>query len=119
MEKKITCIICPAGCLITACGRDGKVDISGNGCEKGEAYAVKEYLAPERMVTSLIMNKKGIPVPVKTQIPVPKERIYDVLRAMRDTVIDCGVKIGDTVITDVCGLGVNIVATANIPLADK
>ena len=37
----------------------------------------------------------------------------------RDTVITKSVSIGDVIITDVCGLGVDIVATANIQCIDK
>ena len=119
MEKKITCITCPAGCTMTASLCGGQVNISGNGCDKGKEYGINEFLHPERMVTSLIMNTNGEPVPVKTRVSVPKDRIFDVLRAMRDTVITKSVGIGDVIITDVCGLGVDIVATANIQCIDK
>ena len=106
--------MCPAGCSLLVIENEEEICVSGNGCDKGREYGKKEYLNPERMVTSLIMNKNGRPVPVKTAAYVPKGRIYDVLTAMRDTVITRSVKIGDVVIADLCGLGVNVVATANV-----
>jgi CxxC motif-containing protein len=42
-------------------------------------------------------------VSVKTQTPVAKERMFEVMAALRQITVNAPVNIGDTVIDDVCG----------------
>lgn len=81
-----TCICCPLGCrLEVSFGEDGQVEVEGNTCARGAAYAVEEATAPSRMVTGLAQVEGRLePVSVKTASPVPKERMADVLAALRD-----------------------------------
>ncbi|MBO6167825.1 MAG: DUF1667 domain-containing protein [Kiritimatiellae bacterium] len=112
---KMICINCPRGCEMEVC-RDGEnVVVTGNGCAKGEAYAKSELVNPTRMVTGLVriagMRK---PLPVKTRTAIPKPKIDAVLFAMHQTTIQLPVKIGDVIIPDAAGTGVDVVATANM-----
>ena len=45
---------------------------------------------------------------------IPKGKIFDVVKALKDVEIPAPVKIGDVVIADVAGTGVDIVATKNV-----
>ena len=54
------------------------------------------------------------PLPVKTKGPVAKGKISDVLFAMHQATVQLPVKIGDVVVADVAGTGVDLVATANM-----
>ena len=94
---------------------DGAVSVSGNACPRGEDYGRSEIVNPTRMVTGLVriagMRK---PLPVKTRTAVPKGKIDDVLFAMHQTTVQLPVRIGDVIMPDVAGTGVDLVATANM-----
>ena len=54
MNKKITCIQCPAGCFLDVEVENNKVIIvQGNKCVKGEEYAKDEIENPVRLLTFL------------------------------------------------------------------
>ena len=52
-------------------------------------------------------------VPVKTSSPIPKEKIFECMTEINKVTLKAPVSIGDVVIEDVLGTGVNIVATNN------
>ena len=96
-------------------GADGEVSVAGNACPRGAAYAKSEMLSPARMVTGLVrVAWMRRPLPVKTASPVPKGKIPEVLVAMRQATVKLPVKIGDVVVADVAGTGVDLVATSNM-----
>ena len=112
---KMICINCPKGCEMDVTVTDGKVSVTGNSCPKGETYAKAEVTNPTRMVTGLVrvagMRK---PLPVKTKVAIPKTKIDAVLFALHQATVQLPVKIGDVIIPDVAGTGVDVVATANM-----
>ncbi len=119
MDSQLICIGCPMGCLITAKKKeDGSLDITGNTCPKGEAYARSEMTAPVRMVTSFVYLQGGKDkvVPVKTAGEIPKEKIAACMEEVRNTIVKAPVKTGDVLIANVAGTGIDIIATGN---ADK
>lgn len=59
-----------------------------------------------------MVTKNGVPVPVKTDNPIPKEHIFDCMKIINGTKISAPIKIGDILIEDV--FGANIVATADL-----
>ena len=68
--KKLTCIVCPLGCEITAHMDGHKIaELSGQGCKRGEAYARTELLDPRRMLTTTMRVAGGGLVPVKSVKP--------------------------------------------------
>lgn len=118
MEKRnLTCIGCPMGCAIEVemNGRE-VVSITGNTCKKGAEYAAKEVTDPTRIVTSTVRVKDGsMPVvSVKTAQDIPKGKIFACVGALRDVCVKAPVKIGDVVLENVAGTGVNVIATANV-----
>ena len=112
---KLICINCPKGCEMEVGVAGDEVTVSGNSCPKGEAYARAEVTNPTRMVTGLV-RVAGLrkPLPVKTKVAVPKAKIDEVLFALHQTTVQLPVKIGDVIIPDVAGTGVDVVATANM-----
>ena len=113
---KMICINCPKGCeLDVERMADGTIKVTGHTCPRGEAYGRAELENPTRMVTGLVrvagMRK---PLPVKTKSPVAKGKIADVLFAMHQATVQLPVKIGDVIVADVAGTGVDLVATANM-----
>ena len=120
--RHLTCIGCPLGCQITV-ELEGNtvVSVTGNTCPRGDAYARKEVTAPARIVTSTVRVKGGtIPmVSVKTAGEIPKGKIFDCVKALKDVEVAAPVKIGQVVLTDAAGTGVDIVATKDVAVACK
>ena len=112
---KMICINCPKGCELDVEKIGDDVVVTGHACPRGEAYGKAELVNPTRMVTGLVrvagMRK---PLPVKTKTAVPKAKINDVLFALSQTTVQLPVKIGDVIVPDVAGTGVDVVATANL-----
>lgn len=118
MIKNITCIECPKGCALTIEVKDGRVfHIRGNECEKGEKYAFAEIENPVRILTSSILAE-GLPlkmIPVKTDEPIPRNRIFDAMSAIKKIRINDAVSIGDIIVDNFLNLGVNLIATRDVP----
>jgi CxxC motif-containing protein len=115
--KEFTCIRCPLGCQVVATLEDGKiVSITGNTCPRGAEYVTNELTDPRRIVTSLVKVTGGSqPVAsVKTASDIPKGKIFECLDALKSVELTAPVRIGDVVIPDVCGTGIDVIATSNI-----
>ena len=118
MDKVITCINCPVGCRMTVTlSDDGSfVSVTGNTCPRGSKYAVQECTCPTRTVTAVIpVNGISLPLSVKTSVPVPKNRIREIMEALGKIRVNPPVQIGDILAADLLGTGADIVATRNIP----
>ena len=116
MKYELTCINCPMGCRITA-DYDGKevTNIEGYTCKRGLDYAQTEITDPTRMVTALVgVEGSHVPLSVKTREAIRKPLVFEVLAKIRETTIVPPVRIGDVIIPDVCGSGVDVIATENI-----
>lgn len=112
--RELTCIGCPMGCLLHVQMENGAVvSVSGNTCRRGDAYARRECVAPVRTVTGTVRLHGGEMLPVKTDGEVPKTKVLEVAASFAEVHPDSPVHIGDTVVHDVCGTGVDVVATAN------
>lgn len=114
MIKNITCIICPRGCALTVDINENDVKVSGNACPKGERYGIDECTNPIRTVTSTVRveNRTDTMVSVKTETPIAKDKIFDVMQAIRNITVNAPVRIGDVIIDDICGS--KIIATKNV-----
>lgn len=115
MVKELTCISCPLGCpLKVEVDETGAVlSVTGNTCKRGEEYGRKEVTAPTRTVTSTI-KVEGASVPVtsvRTKTDIPKDKIFACMEEIRKAAAKAPVHIGDVVIRDVAGTGVDVVAT--------
>ena len=110
---ELICITCPRGCHLTV---DDNLNVSGNTCPRGAIYAKAELTHPVRMLTSSVnvVSKIEDRLPVKTKEPIPKELIFKVMEEIYRVTAKAPVKIGDVVIKDVLGTGVDIVACKNI-----
>lgn len=117
MKKEFVCISCPVGCRLTVWeDEDGAVQVQGNTCPRGKAYGVQEFTAPMRTVTSSVPVRCGTQLmcSVKTDAPVPKEKIPEVLAAIRGAGVRAPVCVGDCILENVAGTGANVVATRRV-----
>ena len=114
--KELTCIGCPRGCTLKIERNGDGWSVTGNTCPRGDAYARKECVHPERTVTGTVRVLGGpMPVvPVRTQGEVPKEKVLEVARALHHAAVPAPVQAGQVVLADVCGTGVDVVATRNM-----
>ena len=114
-KRELICIGCPLGCMLAVEMNGAEVvNVTGNTCPRGKAYAEKEVTNPTRIVTSSVKVSGGdrVLVSCKTKSDIPKEMIFDVVRALKDVVAEAPVCIGDVLLEDAAGTGVAIVATS-------
>ena len=115
MEKReLICIGCPMGCPLTVGLEGGEIlSITGHTCRRGEVYARKEVTNPTRIVTSTVDVEGGkvARVSVKTKEDIPKEKIFQCVKALKGVTVKAPVHIGDVIVANVADTGVDIVAT--------
>lgn len=115
LPKKMTCIECPKGCLLTVeTGADGAVvKVAGNKCPKGIGYAIAETVSPVRILTATV-PAEGLAVrmvPVRTDKPIPKARLMEAMEMVRMFRVTQPVKAGEAIVRDLLGLEANLIAT--------
>lgn len=115
MKKNLTCVACPLGCSITVELDDAGniLSVTGNTCKRGDAYARTEMTNPTRSLTSTVKVSGGAHpvVPVKSAAPVPKSMLFDCMKEINQVTLQAPVKIGQVVIHNILGTGVDIVTT--------
>lgn len=118
--KNFTCTVCPIGCrLEVAIDDDGGItNISGNTCNRGITYAKAEILNPVRTLTSTVRihgtdDEKLLPV--RTDSPIPKDRMFDAMKLIKSVDINVPIKSGDIIIKDFINDNINLIACKTIP----
>jgi CxxC motif-containing protein len=117
----IQCIGCPVGCGGDVVVEDGAVvDMTGFTCAKGQAYAAEEVVSPRRMVTTTVRVVGGaLPLlPIMSATAVPKTAIFDCIALLRSVAVRAPVVEGDVIVANALGLGVDFIATRDIPAAN-
>ena len=114
MVKEFICISCPMGCHLKV-DVDNKT-VTGNTCKRGEIYGLNEVTNPVRVVTSTVkVNGGELPVvPVKTAGAIPKKLNFECMKVINETTVNAPVKMGDVLIKDVLGTGIDVVASRDI-----
>jgi CxxC motif-containing protein len=114
--KEILCITCPNGCRLKVEETPTGFSVTGNRCERGAAFAVTEMTNPKRTVTTTVRTAfPETPVlPVRTAGEIPKGRIRDLMRLLAKVTVTEKAGIGDAVVKDALGLGVDVIAASNV-----
>ena len=70
---------------------------------------------PTRIVTSTVKVEGGKVdmVSVKTKEDIPKGKIFECVKALKGITVKAPVHIGDVILKDVAGTGIDIIATKN------
>ena len=111
-EKKLICIGCPLGCELCAVLERGEViSVTGNTCKRGDAYARKELVSPERTVTSTVKMSDGRMLPVRTKTDIPKAKVLECVRELKHVVVEAPVETGQIIVQDIAGTNVPVIAT--------
>ena len=114
MEKTIICTVCPRGCHMTVTGENNSVNtVEGYSCKRGLEYAKTEFVAPVRILTTLVKidGKENQLLPVRSTKPILKDKIFDCMQVIKNTSVKLPIKRYDVIIENILGTGVNIVAT--------
>ena len=115
MNKTVlTCIECPIGCQIEVETEENKVlSVKGNSCPRGKLYAENEVICPRRVLTSCVRAKNGKMLPVKTDRPVKKSELFELMKKINAVRVQAPKKIGDIVLEKIDGEA-NLIATGNL-----
>jgi CxxC motif-containing protein len=115
INKEMTCIICPNGCKLEVIYEDSLV-VKNAMCPKGEEYARSELLSPVRNLTSTVKVNKGVLplVSVRSDRPVPKEKMFEIVRFLKDIELEAPVGFHQTVCEDILGTGADIITTREV-----
>lgn len=111
---ELVCIACPIACRLTVTqAPDGQVSVAGNRCPKGELYGKEEMLAPRRIVTAVVpTSSMDFPcVPVRTDTPVARDLVMELLADLYRRKVDLPVKSGQVLVADFHGARVIITRT--------
>lgn len=112
--RELICITCPRGCHLKV--DEEKKIVTGNFCKRGEIYGLNEVTNPKRMVTSTV-KIEGASInrlPVRTDKPISKALVLDVLKVLDDITVSHPVNINDIIVENILGSDVNIIATRNL-----
>lgn len=116
-RRELICINCPMGCpLIVELENGEVVKVTGQTCKRGEVYGKKEVTNPTRIVTSTVRveGARADMVSVKTKEDIPKDKIFECVKALKGVTVKAPVHIGDVIVKDAAGTGVDFVATKDI-----
>jgi len=117
MKHKMTCICCPMGCELNIDDTDPEHPaVSGNRCPRGAAYGREEMLDPKRTVTAVVHSNSGsVPyIPVRTDKPLAKALIPELLQQLYLKDVQVPVKNGDVLLANYRGTGINVIFTRTI-----
>ncbi len=116
--KELICVNCPMGCRVTVT-MEGKeiLSITGNTCPRGKAYAEKECIRPERILTSTVAVSNGTHrvVPVITDKEIPLDLVMDAMDVIRKVSVQAPVEMGQVIIPDLLGTGADVIASRSMP----
>ena len=112
----LVCINCPMGCHLKIEKVNDELVVTGNTCERGKQYAINEMTCPKRTLTSTvkIKNAQLKALPVITSNQIPKEKMFEVMKALKGVEVKAPIKVNDVIIKNVCDLGVDIIASRSM-----
>jgi CxxC motif-containing protein len=90
--------------------------VTGNQCKRGLAFAEAEITNPTRTVTTTVRTAfpEAPVLPVRTSGEIPKGKIPELMAALKDVTVTAPLGIGEVVLENALGLGLNIIATSNM-----
>jgi len=115
--SKLVCIVCPRGCTMEVTkNSDGSFEVTGNTCKRGKDFAITEQTMPMRTICSTVATvfPETPVIPVRVSADIPKEKIFDVMKEINNTVVKEKFGRGDVIIENVLDLGVDVIATSDI-----
>ena len=114
MIKEVICTECPMGCEINV-EVDGEkiLSIKGNTCPRGKMYAENEITCPKRVLTTTVKCQNGCLASVKTDAPIKKSEMFDLMQKINQITAKTPLKIGDVIVENLSE-GVNLICTSRV-----
>jgi CxxC motif-containing protein len=116
-EQTIICIGCPLGChVILKADQKGEIEaMRGNQCKEGREYVVAEFRSPVRVFTATLLPETDGPLlAVRTDKPVPKGQLMELMRSVSKLRFVPPVKTGQVLIPNILGTGTDLIASSSI-----
>lgn len=112
--REMTCLECPRGCQLMI--DEGTLEVTGNSCPKGEAFARSEITNPMRVLTTtvVIRSRNEKMLPVRTQDPIPKSSMAAAMSYIKNVRVKAPVEVGDIIVSDLADTGVPLIATKRV-----
>lgn len=116
------CTTCPSECALTIDtsidenGVEHVLSVQGNRCARGRKFAEQEIIRPMRILATTIVVRECDEklLPVRTARPIPRDLHLRAMRDIRHASITAPVRMGDVVMSDLLGTGVDLVASMNV-----
>ena len=118
-KRHFTCITCPIGCEIDVELQEGAVvSMEGNKCDKAEDFVRQEVEEPMRVLTTTVRIKgaKWAMLPVRTDKPIPKRLLFDVMRQLAGIELQAPIQVSDVIAGDITGTGADVIASRSMEL---
>ncbi len=118
---RFTCVICPLSCSVEVEVEGDRVrDVRGFNCPRGKEWALEEVLSPKRVVMTVIRvrNGKDPIVSAKTDSPIPKDKIRELMRYLAVLEVEAPVSLGQILVDRPLGLDTRVVATKSVDRSD-
>jgi CxxC motif-containing protein len=114
MKKELICVVCPNSCRLAVDAET--MEVSGNLCNRGIDFVRNELTCPKRTVCTTVATVfPELPMlPVRTRDEIPKELIFDVIKALACVKVTEKVKRGDVIFANICNSGVDVVSSEDI-----
>jgi CxxC motif-containing protein len=116
-QAEIICTGCPLGCRVTLkVSPEGTIEsLTGNQCKEGKKYVTAEFQNPVRVFTAAVLTDGGGRLlSVRTDKPVSKSRLHELMRAVAKVRVKPPVKMGQEIVHDILGTGANLIATGTL-----
>lgn len=100
------------GCRVTVDGNE----VSGHSCGRGRDWALAETVHPVRMLTTTVALVGGELelLPVRTQLPVPKDKLRECQEHANRIQVKAPVVVGQVVCPDLAGTGIPLTASRTV-----
>ncbi len=122
-SKTFTCIVCPNGCEVTAnLTPSGEITAcTGQLCPRGAEYVRQELTDPRRNIATSVLVTGGDAsiTSVRLTDAIPKARIFEVITQINAQSVVAPANIGDVLIENVLGLGVDVIITKNVAIKES
>ena len=113
---KLVCINCPRGCHLEVEKVGEEIVVTGNECPRGKVYATNELVNPLRTLTTTVAieSQDYRRLPVISSAPLPKGKIMDAMKELKDVSVKAPVSMNDVIVKDILGTGIDIIASKSI-----
>ena len=114
MKREFVCIVCPKSCELSAEEFAGVLNVSGNQCERGIAFAVEEVYNPQRVLTTTVRLTTGGLLPVRSKGSVKQGELKALVERLKSVEATPPIVIGQIIADLSNGERIEIVATDTV-----